>query len=109
MSRRKIEWLQDVKHLLGYSQESEQSMEAADLFVTTLTIIFKHIERCKIYLNKTRFLLYLYRVFYFRFSSVGFNRLKNKLLAEYLRNRGNELATVQISAICGAMLSNNSL
>ena len=24
-------------------------MEAADLFVTTLTIIFKHIERCKIY------------------------------------------------------------
>lgn len=46
---------------------------------------------------------------YFRFSSVGFNRLKNKLLAEYLRNRGNELATVQISAICGAMLSNNSL
>lgn len=39
--------------------------------------------------------------FYFRFSSVGFNRLKNKLLAEYLRNRGNELATVQISAICG--------
>ena len=46
---------------------------------------------------------------HFRFSSVGFNRLKNKLLAEYLRNRGNELATVQISAICGAMLSNNSL
>lgn len=40
-------------------------MEAADLFVTTLTIIFKHIERCKIYLNKTRFLLYLYRVFLF--------------------------------------------
>jgi len=56
---------EDVKHLLGYSQESEQSMEAADLFVTTLTIIFKHIERCKIYLNKTRFLLYLYRVFLF--------------------------------------------
>lgn len=47
--------------------------------------------------------------YYFRFSSVGFNRLKNKLLAEYLRNRGNELATVQISAICGAMLSNMSM
>ena len=46
--------------------------------------------------------------FYFRFSSVRFNRLRNKLLANYLRNRGNDLATVQISAICGAMLSNNS-
>ena len=46
--------------------------------------------------------------YYFRFSSVRFNRLRNKLLANYLRNRGNDLATVQISAICGAMLSNNS-
>ncbi|MFR1179629.1 MAG: hypothetical protein ACLSDH_06250, partial [Bacilli bacterium] len=27
---------------------------------------------------------------------------------EYLRYRGNDLATVQFSAICGAMLSNNS-
>lgn len=53
--------------------------------------------------------LFVASMAYFRFSSVGFNRLKNKLLAEYLRNRGNELATVQISAICGAMLSNNSL
>ena len=34
--------------------------------------------------------------------------MKNKLLANYLRNRGNDLATVQISAFCVAMLSNNS-
>ena len=53
------------RHLLGYSQESEQSMEAADLFVTTLTIILSISSGVKIYLNKTRFLLYLYRVFLF--------------------------------------------
>ncbi|KAA4773633.1 hypothetical protein F2841_10505 [Bacteroides fragilis] len=35
--------------------------------------------------------------------------MRNKLLTEYLRNRGNHLATVQISAICGAMLLNNFL
>ena len=46
--------------------------------------------------------------FYFRFLSVRLNRLKNKLLANYLGNRGNDLATVQFSVICGAMLSNNS-
>ena len=46
---------------------------------------------------------------YFRFLSVWLNRLKNKLLANYLRNRGNDLATVRISAFCVAMLSNNSL
>ncbi|HCP42068.1 MAG TPA: hypothetical protein DIT83_01010 [Barnesiella intestinihominis] len=34
--------------------------------------------------------------------------MKNKLLANYLRNRGNELATVRISAFCVAVLSNNS-
>ena len=45
---------------------------------------------------------------YFRFLSVRLNRLKNKLLANYLRNRGNDLATVRISAFCVAMLSNNS-
>ena len=45
---------------------------------------------------------------YFRFLSVLLNRLKDKLLANYLRSSGNELATVRISAICGAMLSNNS-
>lgn len=45
---------------------------------------------------------------YFRFSSVWCNHLKNKLLVNYLRNRGNDLAIVRISAICGAMLSNNS-
>jgi hypothetical protein len=32
--------------------------------------------------------------------------LRNKLLANYLRNRGNDLATVRISAFCVAMLSN---
>ena len=36
------------------------------------------------------------------------NRLKNKLLAEFLKFRGNELVTVRISAFCGATLSNNS-
>ena len=45
---------------------------------------------------------------YFRFSLVRLNQLKNKLLANYLRNRGNDLATVRISAFCVAMLSNNS-
>ena len=30
------------------------------------------------------------------------------ILAEYLRNNSNELATVRFSAFCGAMLSNNS-
>ena len=45
---------------------------------------------------------------YFRFLLVWLNRLKNKLLANYLRNRGNELATVRISAFCVAVLSNNS-
>ena len=47
-------------------------------------------------------------VFYFRFLSVRLNRLKNKLLANYLRNRGNDLATVRNSAFCVAILSNNS-
>ena len=45
---------------------------------------------------------------YFRFSLVRLNQLKNKLLANYLRNRGNDLATVRISVFCVAMLSNNS-
>lgn len=48
-------------------------------------------------------------LFYFRFSTVWYNRLRNKHLAEYLRNNSNELATVRFSAFCGAMLSNNSL
>ena len=47
-------------------------------------------------------------VYYFRFLSVRLNRLKNKLLANYLRNRGNDLATVRNSAFCVAILSNNS-
>ena len=33
----------------------------------------------------------------------------NKLLTEYLRYRGNDLATMQFSAIYSAMLSNNYL
>lgn len=45
----------------------------------------------------------------FRFFSDWLNRLKNKLLANYLRNRGNDLETVQILEICGTMLSNSSL
>ena len=47
-------------------------------------------------------------IVYFRFLSVRLNRLKNKLLANYLRNRGNDLATVRNSAFCVAILSNNS-
>ncbi|RGJ50764.1 hypothetical protein DXD58_09990 [Bacteroides sp. D20] len=35
--------------------------------------------------------------------------MKNKLLANYLRSSGNELATVLISAFYIAVLSNNSL
>ncbi len=45
---------------------------------------------------------------YFRFLSVWLNQLINKLLTNYLINRGNDLATVRISAFCVAMLSNNS-
>ncbi len=45
---------------------------------------------------------------YFRFLSIIFNQLRNKLLANYLRNGSNDLATVRISAFCVAMLSNNS-
>ena len=45
---------------------------------------------------------------HYRFSAVCHNRLRNKLLANYLRNRGDDLAIVRISAICGAVLSNNS-
>lgn len=46
--------------------------------------------------------------FYFRFSTVWHNHLRNKHLTEHLRNNSNELATVRFSAFCGAMLSNNS-
>lgn len=49
-----------------------------------------------------------YDIYYYRFLSVRLNRLKNKLLANYLRNRGNDLATVRNSAFCVAILSNNS-
>jgi len=34
--------------------------------------------------------------------------LKNKRLSELLDFRGNDLATVRISAFCGAILPNNS-
>ena len=52
--------------------------------------------------------LFIRALTYFRFLSVRLNRLKNKLLANYLRNRGNDLATVRNSAFCVAILSNNS-
>lgn len=45
---------------------------------------------------------------YFRFSTVWRNHLRNKHLAEYLRNNSNELAIVRFSAFYGAILSNNS-
>ena len=41
-------------------------------------------------------------------GQISLNQLGNKLLANYLRNRGNDLATVRISTFCIAMLSNNS-
>lgn len=47
-------------------------------------------------------------LYYFRFSTVWHNHLRNKHLTEHLRNNSNELATVRFSAFCGAMLSNNS-
>lgn len=40
---------------------------------------------------------------------VRYNYLSNKYLAECLRIEGYELATVRISTIGSAMLSNNSL
>ena len=48
-------------------------------------------------------------VSYFRFSLIQLNRLKNKLLANYLRSSGSELATMRISAFCVTILSNNFL
>ena len=54
----------------------------------------------------SKFVVYFF--IYFIFLSVRLNRLKNKLLANYLRNRGNDLATVRNSAFCVAILSNNS-
>ena len=63
---------------------------------------------CKIITLKSSTLQRVCRIFYFRFLSVRLNRLKNKLLANYLRNRGNDLATVRNSAFCVAILSNNS-
>lgn len=47
-------------------------------------------------------------LYYFRFSSVRLNRLRNKLLANYLKSGGNELATVRFSEIYVTMLANNS-
>ena len=52
--------------------------------------------------------LFVNHIVYFRFLSIIFNQLRNKLLANYLRNGSNDLATVRISAFCVAMLSNNS-
>lgn len=50
-----------------------------------------------------------YNVFvYFRFLAVLANRLRNRYLTGYLRISSNDLATVLFSAVCGAMLSNNS-
>ena len=46
---------------------------------------------------------------YFRLRTVLYNRLTNKHLTEYLKSNGNDLATVLFSALCGALLSNNSL
>ncbi len=61
------------------------------------------------YINSVLFLfIIMCTLAYFRFSSVRLNRLRNKLLANYLKSGGNELATVRISAFCVAMLSNNS-
>ena len=46
---------------------------------------------------------------YFRFSTAQHNHLRNKHLAEYLRNINNSLSTVRFSVVCGAMLANNSI
>lgn len=43
-----------------------------------------------------------------QFLSVWLNRLMNRLLANYLRNKNNDLATVHILAFNVAMLPNNS-
>jgi len=45
---------------------------------------------------------------YFRLYTFMSIYVKNSFLANYLRSSGNELAIVRISAICDAMLSNNS-
>ena len=58
--------------------------------------------------KKSLYLPNYVRKFYFKFFSVWFNQLKNKLLVNYLRSSGNELTTVRISPFYVAMLSNNS-
>lgn len=64
------------------------------------------------YGTRAFFLLLSYRCewkySYFRFLSFWLKWLKNKFLESYSRNRGNDLATVRIAAICGSALSNNS-
>lgn len=47
-------------------------------------------------------------LFYFRFSTVWYKRLRNKHLTKYLKNSSNDLGIVLFLAFCGAMLSNNS-
>lgn len=47
-------------------------------------------------------------IFYFRFSTVWYKRLRNKHLTKYLKNSSNDLGIVLFLAFCGAMLSNNS-
>ncbi len=47
-----------------------------------------------------------YIIIYYSFFSVLYSQLRNKLLVNYSRNRGNGLATVRISLIYGAILSN---
>jgi len=46
---------------------------------------------------------------YFRFSTARYSRLKNKHLKVHLKSNGNDLATVQFSAFCATILSNNFL
>ena len=91
--------------------------DAEDVVQELFLKIWKNREKIEIKENVSG---YLYRMakhlalnqlrskVYFRFSSVRLNRLRNKLLANYLKSGGNELATVRISAFCVAMLSNNS-
>lgn len=94
------------------SSRTELGQKISQLWIVVTFLVVLVINLLVFYFKKLTSIQRIYFLvivlFYFRFLSVRLNRLKNKLLANYLRNRGNDLATVRNSAFCVAILSNNS-
>ena len=99
-----VEWNENI-HI------DENQSRVSQLFASIDNQVQEHtayVGQQQFLLNRDREMSVSESELYFRFLSVRLNRLKNKLLANYLRNRGNDLATVRNSAFCVAILSNNS-